>query len=337
MPVRVAVVGATGYIGSTCAAILDRHPAVELVQVVARSEAGRPLQAVYPPSPVTLPLRERLDPDGLDAVVAALPHGVAALAARSWLDAGLVVLDCSADFRLRDPAAYRHWYGRDHPDPGLLGEAVYGLPELAGPELRTARLVALPGCFPTAAILAAAPALRAGLTLPEALVDAKSAVSGAGRSPTAGTHFAEVDGGVQAYAVTGHRHLPEIEQELTRVAGLEVGAAFVPHLVPAVRGLLATVYLRLHRGASAAQVAAVYADAYRGEPFVRWSERPPSTKWASGTNRCFVHATVQGPWLVALGAIDNLWKGAASQAVQALNLRFGLDPTLGLEQTALWP
>ncbi|HUY97714.1 MAG TPA: N-acetyl-gamma-glutamyl-phosphate reductase [Verrucomicrobiae bacterium] len=337
MPLRVAVVGATGYTGSTCAAILARHPEVELVQVVARSDAGRSLQGVHPSSPVALTLRDHLDPTGLDVVVAALPHGVAAPRARSWLEAGAVVLDCSADFRLRDPAAYRQWYGGDHPDPALLAEAVYGLPELAGAELGAARLVALPGCFPTAALLAAAPALRSGLALPEVLVDAKSAVSGAGRSPALATQFTEVDGGVHAYAVAGHRHLPEMEQELGRLAGAAVATAFVPHLIPAVRGLLATVYLRLRPGVDPAAATDAYADAYRDQPFVSWSDRPPSTKWASGTNRCFVHTQVQGSWLVALAALDNLWKGAASQAVQVLNLRFGLAPTLGLEQTALWP
>ncbi|HVA21470.1 MAG TPA: N-acetyl-gamma-glutamyl-phosphate reductase [Candidatus Micrarchaeia archaeon] len=337
MPLRVAVVGATGYTGSTCAAILQRHPEVDLVQVVARRDAGRALQAVVPTSPVRLVLQERLDPGGCDAVVSALPHGVAAAQARAWLDAGAVLLDCSADFRLRDPEAYRTWYGVEHPDPPLLAEAVYGLPELRDPALRTARLVALPGCFPTAAILAAAPALRAELVEPAALVDAKSAVSGAGRSLSLGTHFPEVDGGLHAYAVGGHRHLPEMEQELTRAAGTAVATTFVPHLVPAVRGLLATVYLRLRQGVDAGRAAETYRQAYRDEPFVTWTERPPSTKWASGTNRCFVHTEVQGPWLVALGAIDNLWKGAASQAVQALNLRFGLAATAGLDQTALWP
>ncbi len=337
MSLRAAVVGATGYTGSTCAAILERHPDVDLVQVVARTDAGRRLADVVPTSPVALVLRDTLDLAGVDVVISALPHGVAAAQARTWLDAGAVVLDCSADFRLRDPAAYRLWYGGDHPDPALLDEAVYGLPEVAGPALRSARLVALPGCFPTAAILAAAPAIGQGLVEPLALVDAKSAVSGAGRSLSLGTHFPEVDGGLHAYAVAGHRHLPEMVQELSRLANQPVDTTFVPHLVPTVRGLLATVYLRLKPGASAESAAAAYRAAYQDQPFVSLADRSPSTKWAAGTNRCFVHTAVQGPWLVALGAIDNLWKGAASQAVQALNLRFGLAPTAGLQQTALWP
>ena len=337
MALRIAVVGATGYAGAYCAGLLARHPAVDLVQVVARSEVGRPLDVVHPRTGVTLPIAAAVDPTDLDAIVSALPHGVGAADVAAWVAAGIVVLDLSADFRLRDPAAYQRWYGAAHPAPALLAEAVYALPELYPEAIRGARLLALPGCYPTAAILAVAPALRAGLVDPAVVVDAKSGVSGAGRSPTRGTHFVEVDESVQAYAVEGHRHLPEIEQELALAAGAPVAVTFVPHLVPMSRGLLATAYARLRPGVDAAALRAAYATALEGQPFWRLLDRPPATGWTVGTNHCWVHTAVQGGHAILSAAIDNLGKGAATQAVQALNLRFGLAPDLGLRDLGPMP
>jgi N-acetyl-gamma-glutamyl-phosphate reductase len=336
-PLRAAVAGATGYLGMQCVALLARHPDVVLTRLLSRSHAGRAHSEVVPGSVVDMALSDGLDPGEVDVVLAALPHTVAAAQTQSWLDGGAVVVDMSADFRLRDLDLYERWYGVRHPARELAARAVYALPELHVAGLRDAVLLAAPGCYPTAALLATVPALQAGMVAPEVIVDAKSGVSGAGRSPSLGTHFAEVNEAVQAYGVEGHRHSAEMVQEMSLAAGTTVHVVFVPHLVPMTRGLLATAYLRPLPGVGHEQLRAVYAELCDGRPFLRLDARPPSTKSVSGTNVAALHVGWQDGTAVITCAVDNLVKGGAGQAVQAMNLRFGLDETAGLPATAWWP
>jgi N-acetyl-gamma-glutamyl-phosphate reductase len=262
---------------------------------------------------------------------------VGAAWAATWLGAGARVVDMSADFRLKDRGLYPLWYKQEHPAPELLAEAVLGLPELHEAELRDARLVAVPGCYSTAAILAMAPAVAAGLAAADVVVDAKSGVSGAGRSPSLGSQFSEVNESVGAYAVGGHRHLPELVQELGALANGQ-GApriTFVPHLVPMTRGLLVTCYFDL-RG-SISELEDAYREFYAGQPFTRVLPQPPTTKLASHTNLCLVNVSAQGRKAVVTAAIDNLVKGASGQGVECFNIAFGLERGLGLDARLQWP
>jgi N-acetyl-gamma-glutamyl-phosphate reductase len=322
---RVAVVGATGFGGAVCALLVRRHPSLELTAVTARGDAGRRHDELYPRYRVPLVLEE-FDPDRIaeraDAALVAYPHGAAAPAVAALRERGLKVVDLSADFRL-DRERYERWY-RPHEAPGLLGEAVYGLTEAHRDEIRGADLVAAPGCYPTAALLAVWP-LRDHID--DLVVDAKSGVSGAGREATATTHFVSVTENVEAYKVDGHRHAAELEQELPGGARF----TFVPHLIPMEQGLLASCYLTLDRPLSAEEVRRLYRDAYAAEPFIELADEPPGTDEVRETNRCRIHVTVAGDRVIALAAIDNLWKGAAGQAVQDLNLMLGLPEDAGLE------
>lgn len=335
--IRAAVAGATGYIGTQCVAILDAHPDVELVRLLARSHAGRRHSEAVPGSPVDTVLEDGLDPGEVDVVLAALPHTVAAAHAREWLRGGAVVVDMSADFRLRDPAAYSRWYGVEHPAPDLCEEAVYALPELDGTRLRSADLIAAPGCYPTACLLATVPALRAGLIEAEIVVDAKSGVSGAGRSPGLGTHFAEVNESVKAYSVQGHRHKAEMLQETAAAAGAPVQVTFVPHLIPMTRGILATAYLRPRPGVTVDEVAAAYREVCAAHPLLRYDEEPPPTKSVTGTNLAALNVGGQDGVAVVTCAVDNLVRGAGGQGIQAMNIRFGLDAAAGLPVRPSWP
>jgi N-acetyl-gamma-glutamyl-phosphate reductase len=321
----VAVVGATGFGGAVCALLVRRHPSLELTAVTARGDAGRRHDEVYPRYRVPLVLEE-LDPDRIaeraDAALVAYPHGAAAPAVRALRERGLKVVDLSADFRL-DRDRYERWYRR-HEAPQLLDDAVYGLTEAHRDEIRGADLVAAPGCYPTAALLAVWP-LRERLR--DLVVDAKSGVSGAGREATDATHFVSVTENVEAYKVDGHRHAAELEQELPDGARF----TFVPHLIPMEQGLLASCYLTLDRPLPAVEVWRLYRDAYAGEPFIELADEPPGTDEVRETNRCRIHVTVAGERVIALAAIDNLWKGAAGQAVQDLNLMLGLPEVEGLE------
>jgi len=295
-------------------------------------------------------------PADLDAVLLALPHGQAASIAPDLAQAGPLVIDLGADFRLADPADYREFYALDHPAPELLPggpgrpasgagpalpAAVYGLPELHRRAIAGARIVASPGCYPTTAILALAPLARAGL-IGDLVVDAKSGVSGAGREPKLETHFPEANESVGAYGLGGHRHLPEIRGELAALGvspDALAGFVFAPHLVPMTRGLLATCYVRPTRHVTQAELDALYADAYGAEPFVQVAPAPPSTKTVTGSNMCRVHVRLdaRSGRIVAIAVTDNLVKGAAGQAVQSLNIAFGLPETAGLEQLPLYP
>ncbi len=334
---RAAVAGCTGYIGMQCVALLAAHPDVELTALLGRSWAGRRYDEAVPGSGVDLTVGDGLDPGSVDVVFAALPHTVAAGHAQQWLDSGAVVIDMSADFRLADPAIYEHWYGVSHPAPGLSARAVYALVEMTHDQLLTADLIAAPGCYPTAALLAMLPALRAALVEPRLVVDAKSGVSGAGRSPSAGVHFAEVNESVRAYGVGGHRHAAEMLMQLEQVGGDGVSLTFVPHLVPMTRGILATVYLRPLPGVRMDAIADVYRELAQAHPFIRYEDRPPPTKSVVGSNVAAINCTAQGDTMVVTVAIDNLVKGAAGQGVQAMNVRFGLPETRGLSLVSPWP
>ncbi|HZO78766.1 MAG TPA: N-acetyl-gamma-glutamyl-phosphate reductase [Solirubrobacteraceae bacterium] len=320
----VSVFGAAGFTGALSARLLDRHPWFQLKDITARSEVGKKLSDLYPRHRVTLELEE-LDLDrhaSVDAAVIAYPHGEAAPLAAAMRDRGVRVVDLSADFRLRDPTTYEAWY-RAHPAPELLGEAVYGLPELGYRErIRDAALVANPGCYPTAALLALAPLARAGL-LEDVVIDAKSGVSGAGRAATEKTHFVAVDENVSAYGVPRHRHTPEIEQELAAL-GAELRVTFTPHLLPLDQGELVSCYVALNDGAEA-DVEGLYAEAWAGEPFIEVAQAPPGVRDVRETNICrvSVHRDLRPGRAIVFAVIDNLWKGAASQAVQNLNLMFG--------------
>ena len=334
--IRVGVAGANGYAGMTAVHLLARHPEVEIRGLTSRSFAGRPYTDVFPLAGLDGQFTTEL-PDGLDAVFSCLPHNVGAGAARAWLDAGARVIDMSADFRLHDRDLYPRWYRQPHPDPELLKEAVLGLPELHEAEIKDAKLVAVPGCYSTASILALAPAVSAGLVGSDIVIDAKSGVSGAGRSVGLGTHFSEVDESVTAYAIEGHRHQPEILQELGAL-GHNGGAptvTFVPHLVPMIRGILATCYFDL-RG-SVDQLQEAYREFYAGQPFTRVVEKTAATKLTAHSNLCLVNVTAQGQKAVVTAALDNLVKGASGQGVECFNIAFGLDRTTALEGAVQWP
>lgn len=333
----VAILNVTGYAGLGAALLVEGHPNLRLVAVSGRSDAGKRLNEVFP-FWLGADLRIEEHVPAVDLVLCCLPHGAAAAAVAPLVTAGSRVVDVSADFRLRDSATYRKWYG-EHGAPDLVEGAVYGLPELYRRLISETKLVGNPGCYPTAAILALAPAIAAGIVESSVIVDAKSGVSGGGRSLTLTNHFSEVDGSVHAYGLGGHRHGPEIIQELTRLADSPVDVVFTPHLVPQVRGLLATCYARLREPIGEGDLVKIYRAFYADAPFTHVVDSSPRTKWCAGTNHCFVQPTLSpgASHLVALGAIDNLGKGAAGQAIQNANLMLGLDEDAGLGQAPVFP
>jgi N-acetyl-gamma-glutamyl-phosphate reductase len=324
---RVHVFGAAGFAGAQLAALIDRHPSLELGAITARGDAGRRLVEVAPEHRV----ERRLEPpdveavDAGDLVAVCYPHGQAAALVSDLVDRGARVVDVSADHRLRDPALYPAVYGFEHPRPDLLAEAVYGLPERYRDAIRGARVVANPGCYPEAGLLALLPLADA---VEEVVIDAKSGVSGAGRTPTEAVHYSRATDNVSPYKVYAHRHAPEIEQELGQAV------TFTPHLVPVDRGLLATCYARLRDGGAPHpdDLRDLYAGYYAGHPFVEVVEEPPGMRAVQRTNYAQVCpvADPRGGRLTAFGAIDNLGKGAAGQALQNLNLMAGVPETEGL-------
>jgi N-acetyl-gamma-glutamyl-phosphate reductase len=340
MPTRVAIVGVTGYAGGELARLALRHPEARVVAAVARSHQGEPLRVVQPhlhAAPESLVIGS--DVGDAEVVFTALPAGEAASQAGAWLDEGRTVIDIGSDFRLRDPKLYERWYGYTHPAPELLKEAVYGLTELTRDRVRNARLIANPGCYPTAAILALAPALKAGLVTEDIVVDAKSGVSGAGHSVEDAYLFGTIDESVRPYGVPRHRHTPEIAQEGATLLGKHLRLTFTPHLIPMNRGLLATCYAPLRSGKTAKDISQAYAREYAEEPFVRVIDAYPATKATLGSNWCLVHALVdeENARLIAFAALDNLVKGAAGSALQNFNARFDYPETMGLEALPLWP
>lgn len=340
MPTTVAIVGATGYAGGELARLVLRHPQARLVAAVARSRQGEPLRAVQPhlhAAPDSLRIGTHVG--DAEVVFTALPAGEAARQARGWLDEGRVVIDIGSDFRLRDPKLYERWYGYTHPAPELLGEAVYGLTEVTRAKVRGARIIANPGCYPTAALLALLPALKNGLVGEDIVVDAKSGVSGAGHAVDDAYLFGTIDESARPYGVPRHRHTPEIAQEASVLLGRAPRLTFTPHLIPMNRGLIASCYAPLRSNATAAEIADAYSREYAEEPFVRVVDTYPATKATLGSNWCLVHAVVDedNRRLVAFGALDNLVKGAAGSALQNFNARFGYPETTGLEALPLWP
>jgi N-acetyl-gamma-glutamyl-phosphate reductase len=344
--IRVAIYGGSGYTGQELLRLLLGHPGVEIVATTSRRYAGTPVAEVYPVFKGLTGLVFSNDPPqaiarAADLVFLALPHGVSMEMAPAFVQAGSRVIDLSADFRIRNLASYEQWYGR-HASAAMIAEAVYGLPELYRDRIRAARLVANPGCYPTSIILGLAPALRAGWIDPGSVIaDSKSGVSGAGRDPQVASLFCEVDGAFKAYKVGGHRHTPEIEQELGALAGRELTISFTPHLLPVKRGILSTIYAQLTREVTAQAAAALYAEQYRNEPFVRICRAGqfPNLSSVVGSNFCDIGVAVDGRTgrLIVVSVIDNLIKGASGQAIQNMNLMHGLAETTGLPGIALYP
>jgi N-acetyl-gamma-glutamyl-phosphate reductase len=347
-PIRVGIIGATGYGGGELVRLLERHPAVQLAGLQARGRIDEAISISHPHLSGT-EYRVAGDlPVDAEAIFLALPHGAAAEIVPGLVEGGATVIDLGPDFRLRNPADYPRWYGFAHPRPDLAGRAVYGLPELHRAELEALRdaeerIVGAPGCYPTTTLLTLAPLARAGL-IGDLVVDAKSGVSGAGREPKAEMHFSEVNESVRAYGIGGHRHVAEMEQELGLLdgEGRNPGVReidFLPHLIPMTRGILASCHVRPTRPVTQAELDDIYAAAYDDEPFVEMVEAAPATKHVLGSNlvRIHVRADERTGRILALGVLDNLVKGAAGQAVQAFNVVFGLPEQQGLQQLPLNP
>ncbi len=327
---RVLVAGASGYTGALAAQIVWDHPDLELVAATSRSDAGKRLDRLYPRYRVPVELTE-LDLDrveGIDAAIVAYPHGAAAPTVAALRERGVSVVDLSADFRLRDPETYARWYG-EHGAPELFGSGVYGLTELYRDQLREATLVATPGCYPTASVLALAPLAEQGL-LSEVFIAAMQGTSGYGRSSDDTVHFSAMTENAFPYKAEGHRHRPEIEQELAAL-GSPAPVTFVPHLIPLDQGELSTCFAQLSEPTSKEAIRDLYEKRYGDEPFVHVLDGPPNVRAVRDTNECHVYVTVEERGRVmAFAAIDNIWKGASGQGVQNLNLMLGLDETAGL-------
>ncbi len=342
---KVGIINVTGYAGVELARLLYQHPEVELTSVTGRSAAGQKLGTAFPHL-ASRELTITAELDEVELAFSALPQKDSAKEIIPLVKRGIKVVDISADFRLKDAAQYPTWYGFTHPAPELLAQAVFGLPELYSAEIAAAQLVANPGCYPTGAILALAPALKTGLIEPDIIIDSKSGVSGAGRTLSLTTHYSEANEDVTAYGLEGHRHLPEIIQELKRLCpGASLSVTFIPHLIPMTRGILTTAYAKLAPGKVAggakgkAALLALYRDFYQDKPFVRVVDSSPHTKHTWGSNLCFIHPTIDpsGQKLIVISALDNLVKGAAGQAIQNMNLMLGLPETMGLEAPPIYP
>jgi N-acetyl-gamma-glutamyl-phosphate reductase len=344
MSIRAGIVGGTGYTGVELLRILALHPEVEITAVTSRADAGKRVDESYPnlrgfiDARFVEPTAESLR--GADVVFFATPNGTAMRMAGDVLGQGAKIVDLSADFRLKDPAVWAHWYGEPHVCPELLSEAVYGLPEVDREAIRSARLIACPGCYPTSVQLGLLPLVEAGaIQLDRIIADVKSGVSGAGRKAEIPILMSETGESFKAYSVRGHRHWPEIRQGLEQVAGKAVGLTFVPHLVPMIRGIHATIYADLI--SPELDLQTLYEQRFRNEAFVDVlpPDSHPDTRNVRGSNRCqiAVHRPPSGDTVVILSVIDNLTKGAAGQAVQNMNLMFGLDETAGLRSVGLYP
>ncbi|AGY58974.1 N-acetyl-gamma-glutamyl-phosphate reductase [Gloeobacter kilaueensis JS1] len=345
---QVGIVGASGYGGVQLVRLLLDHPGVEIAFLGAHQNAGTPFGELYPQLAHRIDqVCEAIDIEQIagrcEVVFLATPNGVAYTLAPPLLERGCRVFDLSADYRFVNLATYQTWYGGERQDTAVAREAVYGLPELYRERLRTARLVGCPGCYPTASLLAAAPLLKQGLIDPRSLIiDAKSGVSGAGRTLKTSSLFAEADSSVAAYNVARHRHIPEIEQICSELAGTEVQVQFTPHLIPMARGMLVTLYAQLRDpGLVSEDMLTIYAAFYRQSPAVQIlaSGVYPQTKWASGTNTCFIGLEVdpRTERVVVLSAVDNLVKGQSGQAIQAMNLNQGWEEMLGLPAVGFYP
>jgi len=337
--IKIGIVNVTGYAGMELARLLYNHPEVEIAYATGRSSAGQQLIKFLPHLP-NLDITITEEAGEAEVAFLALPHRESALQAVQLLERGAKVIDISADFRLKDPRLYLEWYGFNHPAPDLLKEAAYGLPELYRSQIKSARLVANPGCYPTAAILALAPALDAGIIDGSIIIDAKSGVSGAGRTLHLKSQFCEANENASAYALEGHRHLPEIDQEL-KIAGKKqtMRITFVPHLIPVTRGILSSCYAELCKEVSQTQLEQLYKDFYANEPFIRLADTPPHINQVRGSNYCAIYPQIDKRTnrLIVISAIDNLVKGAAGQAIQNMNIMFGLEETTGISIPAIYP
>ncbi|GLV56272.1 N-acetyl-gamma-glutamyl-phosphate reductase [Dictyobacter sp. S3.2.2.5] len=359
----VSIVNVTSYTGSELLRLLAQHPDFVVTSVTGRSTVGKRLQEVFPYLRAGVPTLEGQqpaidpalviteEPAQTDLAFVCLPHAAAAEAVIKLLQRGTKVVDLSADFRLRDVATYEEWYKHTHPAPALLENAVYGLCETYREQIRNTNLVANPGCHTTTSILALSPAFGADIIRPDVIIDSKTGISGGGRNPSAAYHFPEADEDVSAYGLSGHRHMPEIAQELTAVAAAHghpfekaLRITFVPHLMPMTRGILATCYADLkedENGAlpATAEIRALYEQYYAHEPFVHVVDQPPHTKWTYGSNHCFIYPIVdqRAKRLIVVSCLDNLVKGASGQAIQNANLLYGLPETTGLSSLGVHP
>lgn len=344
--IKVCVIGATGYVGSELVRLLAAHPHAELTSVVSESYQGRKLREIYPHlhgfgDMVCDPLQIDVLANKADLFFLALPHGVSMDVADGLLKLGKTVIDLGADYRINDLAVYEKWYG-PHKTPELLSRAVYGIAELNRENIAGAKLLANPGCYPTTALLGLAPALKNGLiALDHIVIDSKSGVSGAGRKLNQATHFCDCTESTKAYNVGKHRHKPEIEQELTKLAGEKVRVTFTPHLVPLVRGMLSTIYTDLKPGISLAKVHEAYQEFYQDNYFVEVLPlgQLPETQFVAGSNFCNIGLALdeEQNQLIILSAIDNLLKGAAGQAVQNMNIMYGWPENTGLQYPGMYP
>lgn len=342
---NVAILGASGYTGADLVRLLVRHPKVRIAALAGNAQAGQSMASVYPHF-VTEALPEvvkidDIDMGGIDLVFCALPHGTTQEVIAA-LPREMPVIDLSADFRLVDPSVYEQWYGKPHAAPALQPEAVYGLTEHFREAVAEARLVACPGCYPTAALLALLPLARTGaIDVEDIVIDAKSGVTGAGRSVRQQNLFSEISDSLTPYGVSHHRHMPEIEQELGRAAGRALKISFTPHLVPMNRGELLTIYVRLSHGRTAGDLKACLASRYASEPFVHVlpGTDVPATRDVRGSNHCLVNVFSDriSTRAIVVSAIDNLVKGSSGQAIQNMNVMYGWPETLALEQVALFP
>ena len=352
MAIKVGIINVTGYAGAELARLLYNHPEATITSVTGRSEAGKRLADVFPHlASYDLTIEPELT-GSIDFAFSALPHAASAEACAPLVRAGIPLVDISADFRLHDAAEYSEWYGVQHPAVDLLPQAVYGLPELYRDAIKKTRLTANPGCYPESALLGLAPAVKAGIIAPDIIIDSKSGVSGAGRGLAMNLHLGEAGESVSAYGLSGHRHLPEIVQELAAMwpaaeasHSASPKVTFTPHLIPMTRGILSTCYAPISPGdlptgdAGKAALHDIYRDFYKDEPFVRVVDAPPATKQTRGNNMCLVYPTldVRTDRLVVVSVIDNLVKGAAGQAIQNMNLMQGFPETMALDTPAVYP
>jgi N-acetyl-gamma-glutamyl-phosphate reductase len=345
--VKIAIVGSSGYTGGELYRLLLNHHHASITAITSEKSAGQPITSLFPHlAGLTELVCEPLDPAVIaqkaDVIFLALPHVTAQEAAFRFVQLGKKVIDLSADYRLADPALYEKWYEHCHQYPDLLKSAVYGLPELHRDRIKKASLIANPGCYPTGAILGLAPLVKQKtVDLTTIIIDSKSGVSGAGRSPSLAHHYPEVNEGLMAYKIGTHRHTPEIEQELTELAGNQVTISFTPHLIPMNRGILSTIYATMNTSDTTAQVHSLYREFYKNEQFVRVLPvgQFPNVRNVRGSNFCDIGVTVDRRTgrVVVVTAIDNLVKGASGQAIQNMNLMMGFDETAGIRSAGLFP
>ena len=340
--INAGIINVTGYAGIELARLLYRHPEVKLTSVTGRSAVGQKLEQVFPHL-AEIDLTITADIGEVDIAFSAMPHKASAEVIVPLAERGIRVIDISADFRLKDAGKYTEWYDFAHPAPKLLQEAVYGLPEFHRSEIASASLIANPGCYPTGALLALAPLVKEGIIYADIVVDSKSGVSGAGRALSLSTHYAEASDNVRAYAVAGHRHLPEIVQELEVLnPGFSSSVSFLPHIVPTSRGILSSCYARLKEGKlvkGKEELRKLYRHYYNGEPFVRVVDVLPETKQTWGSNLCLIYPEIdfRTGRIIVISCLDNLVKGAAGQAIQNMNIMYGFPETAGLEALPVYP